>query len=54
MSYGDCECMSPQERRLADHMAGKEDVFRKSHKRAFRLVERIEGQKPSIDIEYFM
>ena len=51
MSYGDCECMSPQERRLADQMAGKEDVFRKSHKRAFRLVERIEGQKPSIDIE---
>ena len=51
MSYLDCECISPQEKRLADRMAGKEDVFRKSHKRVFRLVERFEKQKPRIDIE---
>lgn len=32
-------------------MEGKEDVFRKTHDRVFRLVERFDGQKPRIDIE---
>ncbi|MDR1857356.1 MAG: glycyl radical protein [Desulfovibrio sp.] len=46
-----CDCLSPQERRLYDAMAGKEDRHRKSHARVFRLLERFEGQKPRIDIE---
>ena len=46
-----CECRSPQEQRLLDKMEGKEDKFRKSHPRVFKLLERFEGQKPRIDIE---
>jgi formate C-acetyltransferase len=46
-----CECVSPQEQRLYDAIEGKEDTFRKSHSRVFRLLERFEGQKPRIDIE---
>ncbi|MCR5814334.1 MAG: glycyl radical protein [Desulfovibrio sp.] len=46
-----CECRSPQEQRLQDKIEGKEDKFRKSHSRVFKLLERFEGQKPRIDIE---
>jgi len=46
-----CECMSPQEQRLYNQMDGKEDKFRQTHKRVFKLLERFDGQKPRIDIE---
>ncbi len=46
-----CECMSPQEERLYDKIAGKEDRFRATHQRVFTMLERFEGQKPRIDIE---
>ncbi len=46
-----CECMSPQEQRLYDQMEGKEDKFRKTHSRVFKMLERFDGQKPRIDIE---
>ena len=46
-----CECMSPQEQRLYNQMEGKEDKFRQTHKRVFKLLERFDGQKPRIDIE---
>ena len=46
-----CECVSPQEQRLHDRIAGKEDRFRKTHTRVFTLLERFEGQKPRIDVE---
>jgi Pyruvate-formate lyase len=43
--------MSPQEQRLYNQMEGKEDKFRQTHKRVFKLLERFDGQKPRIDIE---
>jgi len=46
-----CECMSTQEQRLYNQMDGKEDKFRQTHKRVFKLLERFDGQKPRIDIE---
>ncbi|MBO4300445.1 MAG: glycyl radical protein [Desulfovibrio sp.] len=51
MSTLTCDCRSPQEQRLQDKIAGKEDKFRKTHSRVFKLLERFEGQKPRIDIE---
>ena len=51
MSTLTCDCRSPQEQRLQDKIAGKEDKFRKTHGRVFKLLERFEGQKPRIDIE---
>lgn len=51
MSMTTCECRSPQEQRLYDKIEGREDKFRKTHPRVFRLLERFEGQKPRIDIE---
>ena len=46
-----CECMSPQEQRLYDKIEGKEDRFRETHSRVFKMLERFDGQKPRIDIE---
>lgn len=46
-----CECQSPQEQRVFDQIEGKEDKFRKTHSRVFKLLDRFEGQKPRIDIE---
>ena len=46
-----CPCLSPQEERLQDKIQGKENHFRKTHPRVFRLLERFDGQKPRIDIE---
>jgi formate C-acetyltransferase len=43
--------MSPQEQRLYDKIEGKEDKFRKTHSRVFKMLERFDGQKPRIDIE---
>ncbi|MEE0815135.1 MAG: pyruvate formate lyase family protein, partial [Desulfovibrio fairfieldensis] len=51
MSMTTCECRSPQEQRLYDRIEGKEDKFRKTHARVFKLLERFDGQKPRIDIE---
>ncbi len=50
MSNYEC-CVSPQEQRLNDRIAGKEDRYRKTHARVFSLLERFENQKPRIDIE---
>lgn len=46
-----CEVYSSQEQRLHDKIEGKEDKFRKTHERVFRMLERFDGQKPRIDIE---
>jgi formate C-acetyltransferase len=43
--------MSPQEERLYNQIEGKEDKFRKTHSRVFKLLEKFDGQKPRIDIE---
>ena len=45
------EIKSPHEQRLEDNIAGKEDIYRESHKRGFKLLERFDGQKPAIDVE---
>ena len=45
------EIKSRQEQRLEDNIAGKEDIYRESHKRVFKLLERFDGQKPAIDVE---
>ena len=41
------EIKSPHEQRLEDNIAGKEDIYRESHKRVFKLLERFDGQKPA-------
>ncbi|SFJ53859.1 formate C-acetyltransferase [Desulfomicrobium apsheronum] len=46
-----CGCMSPQEERLYNQIEGKEDKFRKTHSRVFKLLEKFDGQKPRIDVE---
>ncbi len=46
-----CECMSPQEQRLYEKIEGKDDRFRETHSRVFKMLERFDGQKPRIDIE---
>ncbi len=51
MSVMECACRSPQEQRLQDRIQGKENKFRNTHARVFRLLERFDGQKPRIDIE---
>ena len=51
MRFPECDCISPQEQRLIDQIEGKEDQFRATHSRVFKLVERFDGQKPRIDIE---
>ncbi len=51
MSAYTCDCVSPQEQRLQDRIAGKEDRYRKTHERVFTMLERFENQKPRIDIE---
>ena len=33
------EIKSPHEQRLEDNIAGKEDIYRESHKRVFKLLE---------------
>lgn len=41
----------PTGRTPAGKIQGKENHFRKTHPRVFRLLERFDGQKPRIDIE---
>ena len=43
--------LSPSEQRVADRIAGKEDKYRATHQRVFKLLERFDGMKPAIDIE---
>ena len=45
------EIKSPHEQRLEDNIAGKEDIYRESHTRVFKLLERFDGQKPAIDVD---
>ena len=45
------EIKSPHDHRLEDNISGKEDIYRESHKRVFKLLERFDGQKPAIDVE---
>ena len=47
-----CECQSPQEQRVFDQIEGKEDKFRKTHSRVFKLLDRFEGQKPTIFVAF--
>ncbi len=46
-----CDCMSIQEQRLMDNIEGKEDRFRATHQRVFRMLDKFGGTKPQIDIE---
>jgi formate C-acetyltransferase len=46
-----CEVLSSHEQRLMDKIAGKEDKFRPTHRRAFAILESFEGIKPRVDIE---
>ncbi|MFT5700125.1 MAG: pyruvate formate-lyase/glycerol dehydratase family glycyl radical enzyme [Desulforhopalus sp.] len=46
----DC-CVSPHEQRLLDKIEGKEDIYRASHPRVFKILDTFDGVKPIIDIE---
>ena len=41
----DC-CVSPHEQRLLDKIEGKEDIYRASHPRVFKILETFDGLKP--------
>ncbi|TYT73294.1 (2S)-3-sulfopropanediol dehydratase [Desulfobotulus mexicanus] len=49
--YAGCDCVSPQEQRLLESIEGKENIFRQTHPRVFKMLERFDGQKPRIDVE---
>ncbi|TWI73004.1 formate C-acetyltransferase [Desulfobotulus alkaliphilus] len=49
--YAGCDCVSPQEQRLLESIEGKENMFRQTHPRVFKMLERFDGQKPRIDVE---
>ncbi len=44
-------CCSPHEQRLQDKIEGKEDRFRATHPRVFKILETFDGKKPIIDVE---
>lgn len=44
-------CMSPHEQRLLDKIEGKEDTYRESHPRVFKILETFDGKRPIIDVE---
>ncbi len=46
-------CLSPQEQMLLDQMEGRESGYRKldAHKRAFKILDRIQGLTPVVDVE---
>ncbi len=48
----DC-CLSPHEQRLRDQSAGMENSYRRAraHRRAFGILERIQGLTPRVDIQ---
>ncbi len=46
-----CCIHSPHEKRMLDKIEGKEDKFRKTHKRVFTILESFDNVRPIIDIE---
>ena len=44
-------CVSPHEQRLLDKIEGKEDIYRASHPRVFKILETFDNVRPMIDIE---
>ena len=44
-------CVSPHEQRLLDKIEGKEDIYRASHPRVFKILETFDGMRPIIDVE---
>ncbi|MCG8530959.1 MAG: glycyl radical protein, partial [Desulfovibrionales bacterium] len=44
-------CVSPHEQRLLDKIEGKEDIYRASHPRVFKILETFDNLRPVIDIE---
>lgn len=48
----DC-CLSPQEQRLQDQLAGRENPYRtvSAHQRAFTILDRIQNLPPKVDVE---
>jgi formate C-acetyltransferase len=46
-----CEALSPHEQRLRAQIEGKEDRFRRTHARAFAILDSFEAIRPSIDVE---
>ncbi|OBQ55210.1 (2S)-3-sulfopropanediol dehydratase [Halodesulfovibrio spirochaetisodalis] len=44
-------CVSPHEQRLLDKIEGKEDIYRASHPRVFKILETFDNVRPIIDIE---
>ncbi len=44
-------CVSPHEQRLLDKIEGKEDIYRASHSRVFKILETFDNVKPVIDVE---
>ena len=44
-------CMSPHEQRLLDQIEGKEDTYRATHPRVFKILETFDGKRPIIDVE---
>jgi formate C-acetyltransferase len=43
--------ISPHEQRLLDQIEGKEDIYRASHPRVFKILETFDGKRPIIDVE---
>jgi Pyruvate formate lyase-like len=46
-----CETLSPHEQRVRERIEGKEDRFRRTHARAFAILDSFEGATPIIDVE---
>ena len=44
-------CVSPHEQRLLDKIEGKEDIYRASHPRVFKILDTFDGKRPIIDVE---
>ena len=44
-------CVSPHEQRLLDKIEGKEDIYRASHSRVFKILDTFDGKRPIIDVE---
>jgi formate C-acetyltransferase len=44
-------CVSPHEQRLLDKIEGKEDIYRASHPRVFKILDTFDGLRPIIDVE---
>jgi len=51
MTLDCCDLLSPHEQRVQDRIAGREDRFRRAHRRAFAILDTFEGTTPHIDVE---